>query len=118
MVLTKLVDVAINIATKIGPKVIRADEILLKHAGWKPGAARGISHGIFSGTALANVINESGPNLDDAVQKKPNGATSNKPNQARSRQFSNSRRRYNSKYCNCSKHRYSNSRSFKQRRNR
>ncbi len=93
------------IAQKIfsyGPKVMRADEILLKHAGWKPGAARGISHGIFSGTAAANLIkSDNGIEPDGQISYK-NGTTSNKQNQARSGRKSNYRFRRNRRFHSCS----------------
>ncbi len=107
-ILLDAINTARQFGTKYAKSTIDIDYKLLKHAGWKPGAARGISHGIFAGS-IANYIKDDQPGNDGGSISKINGSKANKPNQTRSRFKRNSSRRYRSNKCNCAKHRYTNS---------
>ncbi len=71
-------------------KTVDVDYKLLVKVGWKPGAARGISHGIFAGS-IGNYLKDDVTPDRDALppKKKFNGAKTYSKNQTRYRQFSN-----------------------------
>ncbi len=109
MVLTKVLDLAIKVARSYGPYVRRTADIdykLLVHAGWKPGAARGISHGVFAGS-VGNYL-KSGNELNDNETSYEHGYKTSTPSKARGGYKRNSgkgysaRRRVN-KRCRCAR---------------
>ncbi len=104
---------AIQIASRIGGLLLKtssADIKILQKAGWKPGAAKGISHGIFAGSAANYLKDDNGIEPDGIPQKPGYGPSANKPNKTRSRskRYSRSRRCVNN--YNRRSNRYSNSR--------
>ncbi len=116
MVIAKL----IPLGFKVGKQLFNADYAVFRKAGWKPYAARGISHGITTGTAISNIYH-GGDGIDDGeVSGK---YSSSAKNQARSGRFRNYNRRNNNfqqsgkrirRSCNC-KYRRSKNRFNRQR---
>ncbi len=75
---------------QIASKLAQIDYKVMRGAGWKPGAARGISHGIFGGTTIANSIS----NRDNGLNGGPISTSSYFQSQTRS----GFKRKYCSRY--------------------
>ncbi len=102
---------------KYAKSTIDVDYKVLTKVGWKPGAARGISHGIFAGSA-ANYFKSDNTQLDDGISSSFNGSSSNKSNQARGGFQSNSGRSRSGKYGYNKRYRHTCSCKPRRRRNR
>ncbi len=88
------------------------DQKILRKAGWKPGPAKAISHGIAGGNVAGTLIRgDNGIEPDGSQIFKSNGNAPSKQNQARNRFKRNggSSRKFRVHSCRCN--RYSNSRS-------
>ncbi len=104
MVVTKIVDLAIRLGARYGPSLVKAEYNIYRKSGWKPYAARGISHGTAAGSYLGTLIKDGGLDTDNGQIQTSNGRNApNKQNKTRSRQFSNSGRRKRPK---CRPHKY------------
>jgi len=102
MVLTQIIRTGIQIASKYSRRTADIDYKLLRKAGWKRPAARGISHGIFAGTAANYIKDDNGIEPDGSLQDSTrNGFKASGPRKARGRQFSYGRRRRYSNYNSC-----------------
>ncbi len=118
MVLLKIVQEAIRFASKYGRQTVDVDYKILRGVGYKHAAARGVSHGIFAGTAGNYLKDDNGIEPDAKVPFKRDGFKASKSNQARSgyKRYNSRSRGRKFRSCNCK--RYSNSGSYKFRRNR
>ncbi len=95
----KIVQLASTIrrGVQAGFKTADATERIMIRSGWKPGAAKGIGHGIFAG-GVGNYFKSSDTLEQDGIpSQKPNGSQTNQQNKARGRFRSNRKRRY--AYC-------------------
>ncbi len=92
-------------------RTVDIDYKILRHAGWKPGAARGISHGIFAGS-IGNYLKESDTLTEDgSLSKNEHGNQTSSQDKTRGRQFRNNKYSRNSgRRCTCAKYRRSSSR--------
>ncbi len=79
---------------------------------------RGVRHGLAAGGVAGSLLNQGGPNQDDATVPFKDVPSSNKSNQARGGSFRNSYRSRSNKKYSCRCHRYSNSRKQFRGRNR
>ncbi len=110
MVIAKIASELIRFGIRHKSGILRAEYSVYRKAGWKPYAARGISHGTAGGSLLGTLIRDN--NLDDS-NASPKKSYTGKPNQARSGRFRNGNRRYNAssrfnkrRRCSCSRNRY------------
>ncbi len=82
--LAALVEVG-KFALKYGPKVITAEQRLLRGIGYSHKSAQGISHGLFAGAVVGRFINKDNGIEPDGEIQKPNGTQTYKQNKTRSR---------------------------------
>ncbi len=118
MVLTKIVQEIVRASVRYAPKLYNADVNALRRAGWKSHSARGISHGIASGSTLATFISGGGDDLDGGKISPGNGFKANKPDKTRGRQQRNNYRRNSRNHCRCAGTRQSYNKFTKSRQSR
>ncbi len=100
MVISKIVSELIRFGIRNKRQLLRAEYSVYRKAGWKPFAARGISHGTAAGNILGTLINQGDLETDSgSLPKKYGRNAAYKQNKTRSRQQRNSRR------CSCAKRR-------------
>ncbi len=109
MVITKLAQIAISVGAKWLPKIQRAEYNVYRGAGWKPHAARPISHGTALGNIIGTLINSDRVGSDNGAYE-GNGPKTNPQDKTRVRFRGNGRsssrssfRRYRHKRCSCAR---------------
>ncbi len=118
MVISKIVFEIGKGLVRYGPKVIKAEQRVLVKAGYSHKAAQGISHGLFSGAIIGNLIGLHEEEFDDGTIPKGAGNASNKQDKTRPGFQRNKRRRKSNRFNSCKCNRYSNSRRYKFRNDR
>ncbi len=117
MVIGPAIRAGIRLASLYSRQTVNIDYKLLRKAGYKRAAARGISHGIFTGSIGNYLKDDNGIEPDGQIQK-PYGTSSNKQNKARGGQFSYSKRSRSDFFHSCPSNRRSYFSKYKWRRNR
>ncbi len=107
MVVQKILSEGARFAFKYGPRVLGAEQKILRGVGYSHKSAKGISHGLFAGAVAGNLLKlDNGIEPDGEISQKEYGNSANTKNKTRSRQFSYSRKRNRSRFCSCKKRRY------------
>ncbi len=110
MVIPVILQKTAEIAIRYGPRLITAEQKILRGVGYSHKSAKGISHGLFIGAVAGNLIGKDNGIEPDGEISVKNGPKTNKSNQARSRFKRNYSRRRKSPFCSCKRNRYSYSR--------
>ncbi len=103
-------------AIRAGYKALTVDQKVLVKVGWKPTAAKAISHGIAISNIANNLGNDSGIEPDGSQIF--NGNSASTPNKARGGFKRGTSRKYNKFFHNGAKCRCTRPRKFRRRRNR
>ncbi len=117
MVILKIAEKALSLGLRYGPRVIGAEQKILRGVGYTHKSAKGISHGLFAGAVVGNLIGLTDPINDDNNGKVPikNGTASYKPNKARSGFYRRNFKKYSVRCKPYRSNRYSNSSKYYRR---
>ncbi len=114
-----------KIAVEIGkglvrytPRIITVEQKILRGVGYSHKSAQGISHGLFAGAIIGNLIGIQEDELDDGKIPESTGYASNKQNKTRPRFLRNKRSSKSNRFNTCRCNRYSNTRRYKFRNDR
>ncbi len=102
---------------KYGPRIISAEQRILRGVGYSHKSAKGISHGLFAGAVVGNIINLEGSQSGDDEVPFKDGTKANPQDKARgglqrysSKKYKSSRYSNYNRRCSCAR-KYSRSRN-------
>ncbi len=107
MVYGAILQGAIRVGTIVAQGLYRttsADIKMLRHVGWKPGAARGISHGIFAAGGAEYLKGSSSNTGDGTISPSPSSETYQQDKaRGRFQRYSSKKRSSNKQSYHCSR---------------